>query len=984
MWAALREARVQRCVGLGAVALALTALTVVLAGRGGDADATSMWISAVSAFVSVCALAADLLREPAADPEAGPERRRRAADELSRAVLAQWAPEARRRRLQDPAPLDVRWTRVGPPLADHEHNVRPGRPVPAPRDGDQRLDRIAGTFRDIPSRRLVVLGGPGAGKTVLALRFVLDLLGTRRSTDPVPVLLPLASWEPGAVGLRAWLAERLAAEYRPLAAVRGGRTLARELLDEGLVLPVLDGFDEIPRESHARALSRLNAELDERLPVMLTCRDEDWGRALGEAGGDVLTAAEVIRLRPLDPETAREYLESTARPIGGTRPNGRPVTVWTAVLDAPTAPLTAVLRSPLMVALARTVYGDTSRDPSELTEPDRFPSATAVEGHLLDSFVPAAFADEDGIWRPDAAHRWLRCLARLPSGARATWQLGWWELPAAMPPWLRVLGPAGSALLATAAVLVPLARYGGGVVGNWDSVLSAVLNFAGLLAGLCFGLALMLPAEPAAPPGPRQLTRMALTMTGAATVLALVTGWCVPPLVSARLGAVITPRPAWFLNGCVFGLVLSLMFAVGGLPRRPLPLSLPWTGSPSGPRAVRALGGVILFAGLASYGYFRAAVPAMTCCLAGLLLTLAGQPRRGARGVEPYAGPAAVLRGFARGLGRGLLACTLIGVCAGAVVGGVTGAFAAYEIHRPAGARTTAGAEVDGWRLGMTDGRRSVESVRPRRVELVSRTALARPFAVHQGARISWDERRGTYEGTVRIQARGDRWVLVWRGTPQSWRGRAVDAHNLVVALPRDVELWLVHRGTGAVVRDAVEPFVAFGVLVGAIGGCASGVCLALNTPADTIRAADPPSTLRTDRAATLARSAVAALVAGGGCLAFISATGRGTTLGTMHTEVWVPVGTSALALSAWGRLGTARIWLAVTGRAPWRLMRFLEDAHRRGVLRHSGALYEFRHVRLQERLAARTTEETAAGRPDGRAPAPRPRDSPGRHQPQP
>ncbi|MFF5185955.1 hypothetical protein ACFY30_19645 [Streptomyces sp. NPDC000345] len=95
-------------------------------------------------------------------------------------------------------------------------------------------------------------------------------------------------------------------------------------------------------------------------------------------------------------------------------------------------------------------------------------------------------------------------------------------------------------------------------------------------------------------------------------------------------------------------------------------------------------------------------------------------------------------------------------------------------------------------------------------------------------------------------------------------------------------------------------------------------------------------------------------------------------------------MGTSALALSAWGRLGTARIWLAVTGRAPWRLMRFLEDAHRRGVLRHSGALYEFRHVRLQERLAARTTEETAAGQPGGRPPAPRPQDSPGQHQPQP
>lgn len=32
--------------------------------------------------------------------------------------------------------------------------------------------------------------------------------------------------------------------------------------------------------------------------------------------------------------------------------------------------------------------------------------------------------------------------------------------------------------------------------------------------------------------------------------------------------------------------------------------------------------------------------------------------------------------------------------------------------------------------------------------------------------------------------------------------------------------------------------------------------------------------------------------------------------------------------------------------------MRFLEDAHRRGVLRQSGATYQFRHARVREHLA--------------------------------
>jgi hypothetical protein len=34
--------------------------------------------------------------------------------------------------------------------------------------------------------------------------------------------------------------------------------------------------------------------------------------------------------------------------------------------------------------------------------------------------------------------------------------------------------------------------------------------------------------------------------------------------------------------------------------------------------------------------------------------------------------------------------------------------------------------------------------------------------------------------------------------------------------------------------------------------------------------------------------------------------------------------------------------------------MSFLADAHQRGVLRQAGAVYQFRHVELQRRLAIR------------------------------
>ncbi|WNV86783.1 hypothetical protein [Umezawaea sp. Da 62-37] len=141
-----------------------------------------------------------------------------AADRLARAVGTRWQREEEHLRVHDPFPLPVRWHPAPECTTDHWENILGLPPGAVALLHDLTApDRIADVHRSITSRRLVVLGGEGSGKTVLALRFVLDLLATRGPTDPVPVIFGLNSWNPTTTPLRDWLTTQLLRDHPGLA-----------------------------------------------------------------------------------------------------------------------------------------------------------------------------------------------------------------------------------------------------------------------------------------------------------------------------------------------------------------------------------------------------------------------------------------------------------------------------------------------------------------------------------------------------------------------------------------------------------------------------------------------------------------------------------------------------------------------------------------------------------------------------------------------
>ncbi|QFU91897.1 helix-turn-helix transcriptional regulator [Amycolatopsis sp. YIM 10] len=379
-----------------------------------------------------------------------------AADDLARVIATQLRREEELRRVNDPFPLPVRWRQAPEHLADHWDNVCrvPAGVTATPLDLSGEVGDTAEAYRRVPSRRLVVLGRAGSGKTVLTLRFVLDTLATRTPGDAVPVIFNIGSWNPTSTPLRTWLVEMLQRDHPGLAAAApGGATLAAVLVDTGRILPVLDGFDEIAEGLHRPALETLNSL---SMPLLLTSRFGEYERAVTMV--DVLTSAAVVELTDLTPDDLAGYLPRTAR-----RVNGSAATAWDPVLEAlresetgPAANLAAVLRTPLMVGLARTVYSDPrDRDPADLLDADRFPTTRALEEHLLDTFVPTVYHGRPGHddntrhWDVERVRHWLGFLAD-DLDRRGTGDLEWWRLGAShLRPRSRVLLVMALAWLAT-------------------------------------------------------------------------------------------------------------------------------------------------------------------------------------------------------------------------------------------------------------------------------------------------------------------------------------------------------------------------------------------------------------------------------------------------------------------------------------------------------------------------------------------------------
>ena len=389
------------------------------------------------------------------------------ADNLAKAVSSNWWYETQRWHILDPYPLPVRWVPADPRLLVSWATVgRLGEGLPtsersgaatwasAPGELAAGDDDLVEVLDRIPTRRLVVLGSRGAGKTILLIRTVLRLLAVRENGEAVPFLLPMASWDPNEQDLMTWMAQWMATTWSPLAhpAQAGSpRSIARALLEAGLIIPVLDGLDELSEDLRSSAVTRLNDVMGHCRGLILSCRTDAYLPAVNPAPDleAPLAGAAGIELCPLKAQEVAAYLESSAGgPVGAAR--WVPVVAALSSNQSPPPPIAQVLTTPLMAALARAIYNPPAKevllsgrpDPAELLNQRTFPSKEAIEQHLYDRFIPACYLPHPNPehpsrafhWTADQAVRWFTYIAYyLEQPSHRTTDFMWWRLNEMLP-----------------------------------------------------------------------------------------------------------------------------------------------------------------------------------------------------------------------------------------------------------------------------------------------------------------------------------------------------------------------------------------------------------------------------------------------------------------------------------------------------------------------------------------------------------------------
>jgi len=215
-----------------------------------------------------------------------------------------------------------------------------------PEQGPQPLPTgmpISHIFKD-SGNALLILGEPGAGKTTLLLELTRDLLDRAQqdASHLIPVVFNLASWAEQRGALADWLMDELYKRYDV------PRKLAKAWVDAEIILPLLDGLDEVAADHREACVEAINAYLHAHglVPLVVCSRRADYAALTVR-----LRVPSAVLIQSLSQQQVQNYVDQAGAALMGLR----------TVLQHD-EPLWEMLNTPLMLSIAALAYKGRSAD----------------------------------------------------------------------------------------------------------------------------------------------------------------------------------------------------------------------------------------------------------------------------------------------------------------------------------------------------------------------------------------------------------------------------------------------------------------------------------------------------------------------------------------------------------------------------------------------------------------------------------------------
>jgi adenylate kinase family enzyme len=220
-------------------------------------------------------------------------------------------------------------------------------------------------------RTLLILGEPGAGKTITLLKLAQNLIARAEGglSRLIPVVLNLSSWGSKQQTIADWLVQELWSKYGV------SKEVGKNWVKKQQLLLLLDGLDEVKADRREACVEAINQFMQKhgQTEMVVCSRIADY-----QVLSNRLQLRGAIYIRSLTPEQVNQYLDNAGEQLGAVK----------TLLTEDTA-LQELAKSPLTLSIMTLAYQG-----KKVEEILQTGSVEARREHLFDAYIKRMFSQE--------------------------------------------------------------------------------------------------------------------------------------------------------------------------------------------------------------------------------------------------------------------------------------------------------------------------------------------------------------------------------------------------------------------------------------------------------------------------------------------------------------------------------------------------------------------------------------------------------------